>query len=103
MPSDSDKEIPEYYSDTFEIVGGPYGVTFNFKQGPPEPRMEARGTIARIRMSWEHAKTMTFVTSRYIKRIEQESGVSYPIPNKVLSDLGVAREDWDAFWKSPGL
>jgi len=48
-------EVPEFYSDMFEIVGGPFGIVINFRKGPAEPRMETRETAARIRMSWEHA------------------------------------------------
>jgi hypothetical protein len=94
-----EKEIPEFYSDMFEIVGGPYGIVLNFRKGPPEPRMETRETVARVRMSWEHAKAMTYIMWRHIRRIEQESGVSYPIPPRVLSDMNIGREDWEGFWK----
>lgn len=102
MAGEEVSQIPEYYTDTFEIVGSPYGVTLNFKQGPPEPRMESRGTIARVRMSWEHAKTMTFVLNRYIKKIEEESAISYQLPKKFLDELNISPEDWELFWKSPG-
>ena len=97
MPEE--KEIPEFYSDMFEILGGPYGVVINFRKGPSAPRTETRETVCRVRMSWEHVKTMNFVLWRYIRKTEQDMGLSYPIPTKVLSDLGIGREDWDNFWK----
>jgi len=93
-----DEKIPEFYSDMFEVVASPYGVVLNFSAGPPEPRMD-KEPVARIRMSWEHAKSMTFIMARHIKKIEQETGVSYPIPTRVLSDMSIGLEDWDAFWK----
>jgi len=99
MPEE--KQIPEFYSDMFEIVGGAYGVVINFKKGPSEPRETTHETICRIRMSWEHVKAMTYILHRYIRGVEKDSGVSYPLPPKVISDLGIGREDWDAFWKSP--
>ncbi len=98
MPDE--KQIPEFYTDMFEVVGGPYGIVLNFKKGPPEPRMDIKETIARIRMSWEHAKAMTFIMARHIKKIEQDTDVSYPLSTKILSDMGIAKEDWDGFWKS---
>jgi hypothetical protein len=55
---------------------------------------------ARVRMSWEHAKSMVYVMWHYIRKVEQETGVSYPVPMKVLSDQNIGREDWDSFWKS---
>lgn len=97
MPEE--KEIPEFYSDMFEIVGGPYGVVVNFRKGPSEPRSEARETVCRVRMSWEHAKTMTYILWRYIRNMEQGTRISYPIPMKVLSDLQIGLEDWNSFWK----
>lgn len=96
----TDGEIPEFYSDMFETVGGPYGIVMNFKKGPPEPRMQTGEAIVRIRMSWEHAKAMTFVMARHIKKVEQDTGVSYPLSVKVLSDMGIGIEDWNSFWKS---
>lgn len=97
MPDE--KEIPEFFTDMFEVVGGPYGIVINFMKSPPVPRTETKETVARIRTSWEHAKAMTFVMQRHVKKIEQDMGVSYPLPSKVLSDMGIAKEDWDTFWK----
>ncbi len=94
-----EKEVPEFYSDMFEIVGGPYGIVLNFRKGPPEPRLETRETVARVRMSWEHAKAMTYIIWRHIRRVEQDTGVSYPVPAKVLSDMGIGKEDWENFWR----
>ncbi len=97
MPDD--KPIPEFYSDMFEIVASPYGIVLNFSKGPPEPRMD-KEVMARVRMSWEHAKAMTFIMSRHIKQVEEGTGVSYPIPTKQLSEMGIGLEDWNVFWKS---
>lgn len=98
MPDEN--QIPEYYTDMFEVVGGPYGITLNFMKSPPVPRTETKETVARIRMSWEHAKAMTFIMQRHVKTVERDVGVSYPMPSKVLSEMGIAKEDWDSFWKA---
>jgi len=94
--------IPEVYSDQFGIGGGPYGITMNFSKSPPEP---GPGKVAevgcRVRMSYEHAKVMAFIMCRQVKKIERDLGTSYPVPVKVLSELSIGMEDWDAFWKSP--
>ena len=99
MPEE--KEIPEFYSDQFMISSSPYGVVVNFKKSPLEPGPgKVSETVAAIRMSHEHIKTMTFILARHIKKIEKESGVFYPVPRKVLSELSIAPEDWESFWKS---
>lgn len=97
-----EKEIPEFYSDQFMVSGGPYGMVIGLRKSAPEPGPgKVPETVARVWLSYEHAKTMTFVLCRQIKRIEREAGVSYPVPAKVLSDLGIGMEDWETFWKSP--
>ena len=97
-----EKETPEFYSDQFMVSGGPYGLVINFRASPPEPGPgKVPETVARVRMSYELVKTLTFVMCRHIKKVERDTGVSYPVPGKVLSDLGVGMEDWQAFWKSP--
>ena len=96
-----EKEIPEYYADNFMMAGGPYGAVINFAKSPPEPGQgKTSETVARIRMSYEHLKTLTFVLARHVKKLERENSVSYPIPPKILSGLGIAKEDWDSFWES---
>jgi hypothetical protein len=96
-----EKEIPEYYADNFMVAGGPYGAVINYGESPPEPGPgKTAATVVRIRMSYEHIKAMTFVMARHIKKVERENNVSYPIPSKVLSNLGIAKEDWDGFWES---
>lgn len=98
MPDD--QLIPEFYSDTFEFIGSAFGTVLNFNLSPPVPRMQNAQTVARIRMSWEHIKAMTFIMARQVKKVERDTGVTYPLPNKILNDLNIAKEDWDSFWKS---
>jgi hypothetical protein len=100
MPEE--KQIPEVYSDQFMISGGPYGVVINFNKSPAEPGPgKVPETTARVRMSYEHAKMVSFMLCHHIKKVERDGGISYPIHTKVLSSLGVGSEDWEAFWKSP--
>lgn len=100
MPEE--KEIPEVYSDQFMISGGPYGVLMNLNKSPVEPGPgKVPVTVARVWMSYEHAKMVAFMLCRHIKKIESDGGISFPVPSKVLSGLGIGMEDWEAFWKSP--
>lgn len=96
------EDIFEAYSDTFEALGNVYGMVINFNLSPPElgpPKNPT--TVARMRLSWEMAKVLTFVLLRYIKKTESMRGVSYPIPTEMLNSLKIASEDWDALWASP--
>ena len=93
-------EVPRYYSDAFEVVGNPWGLTIKFSRrtptaGPPSPPEE----LVHIDMSWEHAKTMTYILWRYIRETEHSMGVSHELPLRVLSDLRIGKEDWDNFWR----
>jgi hypothetical protein len=100
MPEE--KEIPEVYSDQFMISGGPYGVLINLNKSPVEPGpAKVPTTVARVWMSYEHAKMVSFMLCRHIKKMENDAGVSYPVHTKVLSGLSIGLEDWETFWKSP--
>ena len=100
MPEE--KEIPEVYSDQFMISGGPYGVLINLNRSPSEPGpAKVPVTVARVWMSYEHAKMVAFMLCRHIKKMESDGGISFPVPTKVLSSLSIGLEDWETFWKSP--
>ena len=97
-----DKDIPEFYSDQFMISGGPYGVAISLGRSSAEPGPgKVPETVARVRMSYEHVKTLTFLLCRHIKKVESEAGITYPVSTKVLSSLGIGLEDWEAFWRTP--
>lgn len=95
----------EAYSDTFEAVGNPYGMVINFNLSAPQVGSYSSPlhTVARIRLSWEMGKVLTYVLLRYIKKTEEDRGVSYPIPLEILNSLKIAIEDWDGLWQYPKL
>lgn len=99
MPDEA--QIPEYYSDLFEVVGNPYGSVLIFSLISSDPRVATKQGIAKIRMSWEHAKAMAFILQRQIKSIEKETKVDYPISEKVLGEMNIKPEEWVKFWKTP--
>ncbi|GAI58049.1 unnamed protein product, partial [marine sediment metagenome] len=96
--------IVEVYSDTFEAVGNPYGMAIKFNLSPLEVQAhQLPRPVANVRLSWEMSKVLTFVLLRYIKKTEEDRGVSYPIPVEILNTLKIAKEDWDGFWSTPKL
>jgi hypothetical protein len=48
-----------------------------------------------VRMSLEHLKLMTFMLRRQLMQFEQTSGVQVQVPQDVLNQLRIGREDWD--------
>ena len=98
------EESIDIYSDQFQVNLGPYGCTLNFMVTDPTPpapgsTLQAK-RVATVRMSVEHLKAMTFIVHRQIALAETQTGVRAEIPMEVLNSLRIAREDWDAFWKS---
>ena len=93
----------DVYADSFTITTAAYGValTFSLQQAHPSqvsPTPPER--VATIRMSLEHLKTMIFIMKRQLTRHERETGIEVGIPAQVLSQLQVAPEDWDSFWRT---
>jgi hypothetical protein len=91
----------DLYSDNFTVSIGPYGASLSFGVTVPHPepsRPEPPQRVATIRMSVEHLKTMAIIITRHVKRMEGELGISYNMPSNILAQLGIGREDWDAFW-----
>lgn len=94
-------ESVDVYSDQFTITVGPYGSSLSFGVSPSHPdpiSPKPMERVATIRMSVEHLKMMVMVISRHVKKMEEQFNISYPVPSQMLSQLGIAREDWDNFW-----
>ena len=95
----------DIYSDVFAISITPWGANLSFQLreahpttvSPKQPKQQ--GTV---RMSNEHLKTLTFMCTRQLKKFERDNGVQCQVPNQVLAQLGIAPDDWDAFWQQRG-
>lgn len=96
-------EVLDVYADNFEAVGNPYGMTLNFAMSIPRPQSYpiAPAEVARVRMSWEMTKVLSYILTSLVKKTEGERGVSYPIATEVLNTLKIGKEDWDGFWAAP--
>lgn len=93
----SDPDVPEFYVDQFTTTAGVYGVAMTFGLAPPHPSPGPQATskeLVRLRMSLEHAKVMTMLLKRQLKRYEEEMGAAINIPMKVYHSLGISPEDW---------
>ena len=92
----------DVYSDQLGLNIGPFGCALNFAVSaavPPAGGGVLPGQhVATVRMSLEHAKAIAFILQRQLLQYERASGIEIPIPQDVLNQLRVGREDWNAFW-----
>ena len=97
-------EPVDVYADQFQVNLGPYGITLNFflttpiPPGVPGSAAQAE-RVATVRTSLEHAKVITFLLHRQIADYEAQTGIRLALPQDLLNELGIGREDWESFWK----
>lgn len=93
----------DVYADAFLITLSPFGANVSFEIREAHPSAQRAQTTTRlgtVRMSLEHLKVMVVMMIKQVKALEEQSGVRYEVPTNVLSQLQIAPEDWDTFWKS---
>lgn len=93
----ADENIPEYYSDVFELAMSPYGAALAFgltdpSSGPGEP--PAAECRAVVRMSLQQAKVLSMVLRKNLAQYERENSIEITLPASVYTALGVKRSDW---------
>lgn len=88
-------EVPEFYSDAVEInLTMPWTVALTFAVRSTDAERKPT-SVARIRMSPEHAKVMAMLLRRQLKKYEEGSGTPINLPADVYAKLGlVSFEDW---------
>ena len=75
-------------------------MSFQLREAHPEATsIKQPERLGTVRMSNEHLKAMVFILRRQILQFEQSQGVQCDVPTQVLSQMQIAREDWDAFWR----
>jgi hypothetical protein len=96
-------ESIDVYADQVGVNLGPFGCALNFAVSAPLPApggVVAPGqAVATVRMSLEHLKLMVFLLRRQVKEYERGAGLQIPLPQEVLNQLRVGREDWDECWE----
>ena len=96
-------EPMDVYADQFQVNIGPWGCTLNFQLSshqPPAPGSQQQGErVVTVRTSLPHLKVMTMMFKQQLSKYERSSGVHVEVPVAVLTGLGIAKEDWDSFWK----
>ena len=96
-------ERVDVYTDQFQVNIGAWGATLNFdlsSDRPPAPGSQPQAQrVATVRTSLQHLKVMTMTLKRQISQWESQQQVRIEVPTQVLSNTGIAKEDWDVFWK----
>ena len=95
----------DLYAGVFTVTKNPWGANVSYQLHEPHPVQQRISQPARLgttRMSIEHLKAMTFMFRRQILQHEQSSGLKIQVPIQVLNQLGIAMEDWEAFWQEQG-
>lgn len=93
----------DVYTDSVFATISPYGAVINLSLSSPIPA-EFGGTpegrlLGSVRMSVPCMKAMTFMFRRLILSTEASQGFPADVSLSALNKLGIAPEDWTAFWK----
>ena len=92
-----DTQPPDVYADQFILSTGVWGVAMSFLKTPPHPtpgHAPQPEPQAVIRMSLQHAKIVSMILRRQLKKWEREN-VDITIPTEVYNQLGLSPlEDW---------
>ncbi|MPZ98299.1 MAG: hypothetical protein GEU80_03005 [Dehalococcoidia bacterium] len=86
------------YADSFQMSVNAYGVSLLFQRSPgvpSNPGQVIHEPLGVVRMSLEHAKVMSMIMRRQLKKFENESGFKVAIRREVLNNLQLSEEDWD--------
>lgn len=90
-------DFDEYF-DSFQLSVSPYGVAMMLQRSPGQPApagQQVPTNIGVARTSLEHAKVMTMILRRQLKKFEEDSGFQIRIPHALMNNMGLAEEDWD--------
>ena len=95
----------DVYTDAFIVTVTPWGANVSISLREPHPApvsAESPDRLGTIRMSNEHLKVLVFMCKRQILDYESNMQIQVAVPTAILSQLGIAMEDWDAFWAGVG-
>ena len=98
MP-DTTKEIPDVYSDLFNIHENPLSVVLVLSQADLIPPINSNApqqvkTVAVLRFSPANWKTILMTGRKQMKAREQSQGAPYKVPDEILKPLGLTEADW---------
>ncbi len=90
-------DVPEIYIDQFSFTVSPFTASLLMGVQEISPAMaqpQQLRWLQIVRMSPGHAKLMAMLMRKTLKENERGSETTIAIPSKVMSQLGLAPEDW---------
>jgi len=95
-------ESIDVFADQVGVNLGPFGCALNFAVSAALPTpgggVSPGQPVATVRMSLEHLKVMVFLLRRQVKDFERGASIEIPVPQELLNQLRVGREDWNECW-----
>jgi len=89
------EQLPEFYGDVFQLVTNVWGVSLVFSLSAPKPKEVAKARdVCIVRVSHETAKALSMMLRQQLRNYERDMQTSIALPSKVMTDLGLAQEDW---------
>ena len=88
--------VEETFSDIVATHLSPWSaaITFGLRSTMPT---EDHKMLTRVRMPLAQAKVLGILLMRGIRQLEQTTDVDIDLPDAMLAELGIAKEDWDRF------
>ena len=95
-PENDYSGVEETFSDIIEMNLNPWDavVTFGLRSTMPT---DDHNFKTRVRMPLTQAKVLAVLLTRNIRQLEQRMDVDVDLPDAMLTELGIAKEDWDRF------
>ena len=96
---DTNKDIPDVYSELFDIRENPLSVVLILSQADFLSPAQASGQhqvkqVAILRFSPANWKTILMTARKQMKAREQSQGAPYKVPDEILKPLGLTEADW---------
>lgn len=88
------EQLLEYYGDVFQLTTNVWGVSLVFGLTAPKPKEGTIRDVCVVRISHETAKALSMMLRQQLKNYERDMQTSIALPSKVMTDLGLAMEDW---------
>ena len=92
LPQSRYENIPQFYSDGFQLRGSVFTVFLELGANAPD---EAQTPVAVVRMSPMWAKLMAILMKRQLQVVEDQTGTEIVIPPSILESYEVdLSRDW---------
>lgn len=85
--------VPEYYGDVYYLRSSPWGIAITFTASSPKEGIYEHDVCV-VRLSHETAKTLSMMIRKQLKQYEKDTETIIAVPQRVMSSLGLAEEDW---------